>query len=956
MTAWINQFNDGPDMAIVTFFYTNCGGTMMTKVLWEIATFTGDGVFFFAAIPVIIGIGWAMNALPVLSTDQMYLVVYLGLTVVLDFVLNLLIKGLFRRDRPLYHKHDMRFPGPDKYSFPSGHATRVGCLFAWIVEMVKYEPKLLAVGLSLLPYFENFDVVSNSQMILSTGMFWVVMNCVGRLALGRHFASDVSKVAAGHGKLTSEESAFDLDAEEERIKALQEKHKLVVQYIVENVFPFAPVSVKMQRLVRPEAQTTEENKSKKQTYLWITVDEMTLKKQNVSINMTFKYPVAVAIDNDGNAFVTDQSASQRKLKAAEIVALANATCPPPAPHAPTLISATIKNLTVAWSEVNGSIMDRFEVQYQLIQKSTSVLKAWSLLPIDILARNGTLDGLTSNVSYLFRARCRNPAGWSEYGPVGGPFTTLAGAPEKPHAIYPAVISDCYINMIWPPVDDHGSRITAYTLEMRKIPDVGKEEDYKVVYCGLDCEYLCSGLEPKTVYGFRLKAKNIVGDTAWLESRVIRTSLFARPEVQELPTGTSSGSERWVECWDPKEEKVFYFNKFTCQRTFDEPSEVAEMRKKKGDNMEESPELIFRKKRFHFHRELRNGVPPQTSPFDVSVNRATVFQDTVSRMTKATKKELWSKPRITFNDEGGIDSGGLTKDWYLEVSKAAIHDSHGLFRSLDKEYFEINPEADSPEHLKLFRFLGKFIAKAIFDRHVLALPIAPIIFKHIVGNPITDADLTKMDPQFAKSMEWILEHDVTDVIYETFSIERADKTIIDLKENGRDIDVSEVNKLEYVQLMKQWRTEYAVRSQLDAVLTGLHTLIPPSGLHSFTWDELQLLVNGNPVIDVDQIRASAIFQGGYDANAQVVLWLWQALRSWDNNTRQLFLKFTTGSTTIPLDGFEPPFTITKSDLDPMALPRSHTCFNQLVLPEFAKYEHLVDKVVFAVQNTQGFELS
>ena len=32
--------------------------------------------------------------------------------------------------------------------------------------------------------------------------------------------------------------------------------------------------------------------------------------------------------------------------------------------------------------------------------------------------------------------------------------------------------------------------------------------------------------------------------------------------------------------------------------------------------------------------------------------------------------------------------------------------------------------------------------------------------------------------------------------------------------------------------------------------------------------------------------------------------------------------------IPLDGFDPPFTITKSEHDDNALPSSHTCFNQV----------------------------
>ncbi|CAK4173391.1 unnamed protein product [Aphanomyces euteiches] len=350
----------------------------------------------------------------------------------------------------------------------------------------------------------------------------------------------------------------------------------------------------------------------------------------------------------------------------------------------------------------------------------------------------------------------------------------------------------------------------------------------------------------------------------------------------------------------------------------------------------------------------------------------MFEETVARFQRASKKDLQLKPRITFDDEGGIDSGGLTKDWYLQVSRLAADKSRGLFRPLDNSLLEINPEADTPDHLKLFRFFGKFLAKAIFDRHVVHLPLAPVLYKHFVGLAITTEDLIAMDPQFHKSLKWIEDNDVTDVLYETFSITRSNNTIgecknqvrhgsdgtcaVDLKENGRNIDVTEANKHEYVKLMLQWRTEFAVRPQLDALFNGMHVLLPNHALHCFEWSEVELLLNGNPNIDVDLLRANVNFQGGYDANAQVVLWLWQALRTWDNAKRQLFLKFTTGSPAIPLDGFEPPFTITKSDLEPTALPRSHTCFNQLVLPEYLSYAVLQEKITFAIQNTEGFELS
>jgi hypothetical protein len=36
-----------------------------------------------------------------------------------------------------------------------------------------------------------------------------------------------------------------------------------------------------------------------------------------------------------------------------------------------------------------------------------------------------------------------------------------------------------------------------------------------------------------------------------------------------------------------------------------------------------------------------------------------------------------------------------------------------------------------------------------------------------------------------------------------------------------------------------------------------------------------------------------------------------------------------------------------------LPRSHTCFNRLDLPPYLTYEQLVDKLTFAIEETEGF---
>ena len=51
----------------------------------------------------------------------------------------------------------------------------------------------------------------------------------------------------------------------------------------------------------------------------------------------------------------------------------------------------------------------------------------------------------------------------------------------------------------------------------------------------------------------------------------------------------------------------------------------------------------------------------------------------------------------------------------------------------------------------------------------------------------------------------------------------------------------------------------------------------------------------------------------------------------------------------------PLLIQRSGPDSNALPTSHTCFNALLLPEYASEEKMRERLVMAVENATGFGL-
>ena len=102
----------------------------------------------------------------------------------------------------------------------------------------------------------------------------------------------------------------------------------------------------------------------------------------------------------------------------------------------------------------------------------------------------------------------------------------------------------------------------------------------------------------------------------------------------------------------------------------------------------------------------------------------------------------------------------------------------------------------------------------------------------------------------------------------------------------------------------------------------------------------------------------MLQGGFTRDSPLVTWFWEFLRECSPPQRGLVLRFATGTRRMPLDGFEPPFNLTSNaDMDPSSLPKAHTCFNQLDLPEYSNEKTLEEKLLLAIrEGSQGFAMA
>jgi E3 ubiquitin-protein ligase HUWE1 len=94
---------------------------------------------------------------------------------------------------------------------------------------------------------------------------------------------------------------------------------------------------------------------------------------------------------------------------------------------------------------------------------------------------------------------------------------------------------------------------------------------------------------------------------------------------------------------------------------------------------------------------------------------------------------------------------------------------------------------------------------------------------------------------------------------------------------------------------------------------------------------------------------------------VIRWYWEILEEYTNEELAKIVQFITGTSKIPHEGFSKlqgmhgPQKIAIfrcSDID--QLPKSHTCFNQLDLPEYPSKETLKEKLrVVITWGSEGF---
>lgn len=412
-------------------------------------------------------------------------------------------------------------------------------------------------------------------------------------------------------------------------------------------------------------------------------------------------------------------------------------------------------------------------------------------------------------------------------------------------------------------------------------------------------------------------------------------------------------------------------------------------------------LTFGEKHLWLEKELETlRRPTSEGHARLEVRRDCLLEDSVQQLLGMDDKQLRQWMRVQFVDEPGIDVGGLEREWFGLACDALLQPAVGVFSTAPDGACRCEPSASMPAALgghpraeELYEFAGRLIGKAIVEHVPLKAPLAVVVYKQLLAAPLEFEDLADLDADLARNVAWLLENDgVADldldfavavpatlcaprsVLFDsnTFQlrdeplyayIEDDDQTktaaaahgggfvVRELCPDGRAKRVDDENKLEYVRALWRYHVVDATAPAVWNLAKGLFSVVPSDLLSVFDAHELDLLVCGSPIIDVDDWANHTEYAGEYrrrGAKHPVITWFWSCVRALDQAQKAKLLQFCTGSSRVPCHGFKAlqrndgkyqRFCIQSLPRNELRFPRAHTCFNRLDLPLYSSKDEL-----------------
>ncbi|ELP89987.1 ubiquitin-protein ligase, putative, partial [Entamoeba invadens IP1] len=320
-----------------------------------------------------------------------------------------------------------------------------------------------------------------------------------------------------------------------------------------------------------------------------------------------------------------------------------------------------------------------------------------------------------------------------------------------------------------------------------------------------------------------------------------------------------------------------------------------------------------------------------------------------------KKEL----KIQFMGEPGVDQGGVSKEWFSLITKEIFNVDFGMFSYNKKtRYFWFS---SCSEDIVDFELIGIVLGLAIYNDIILDISFPHILYKKLLGEPITFEDYKDFDPECYTSLVQLKEVAKTDdlsalgMYFETTKDVFGEIIDVDLIPNGRNVLVTNDNIDQYITAFTDYFCSSSIGKQFGAFRKGFLRVVTSPLILMMRPEELELVICGTKEFDFVALRESCEYKN-YKKDSPVIQWFWEVVFDLDIEQKKQLLVFVTSNDRVPVGGLgNLRFFIDKyGEVD--RYPTASTCFNALHLPPYPSKDILKEKLLFAIQNATGFGLA
>jgi hypothetical protein len=301
-------------------------------------------------------------------------------------------------------------------------------------------------------------------------------------------------------------------------------------------------------------------------------------------------------------------------------------------------------------------------------------------------------------------------------------------------------------------------------------------------------------------------------------------------------------------------------------------------------------------------------------------------------------------------------GGLTMEWFALID-ASINGVVFKTRPGGLGFEQIDADMNVIS-FNNFKFIGKFFSLCIIHNRPTSLQLPIAFFKLMLGgiHAPTLEDIRDIDEETYNGVRHFANPNLTQDEFDSFFL---GEDPLPLPGSGTSEPVSLSNRFEQINMVITNVITNNNRASFKKISEGFFEIIPRELFH-VNPEQFKKLICANREINVEDFINHMDFRYTWLRDREE--WFKRIVRSFSQERLSKLLRFITGYNVLPnggFDAFESRISIGAHDCESTPLPKAHTCYKAMDMPQYATFEeceriltNVVDFANFAEMSERG----